>query len=159
MPSWILCSPKPLPPALSKVRTWTAIRSASSLLNLMGRETVGTVGNAGAAALIADVRQNWNRPLSHEILGRWQSMVIVEQFTSRVTRGAYRNSPEPMQIISGRSVVHYEAPPADQVPAEMQRFLDWYNSGSPVTGSGEVLPGPVRAAVAHIMVRAYPSLR
>ena len=150
MPSWILCSPKPLPPALSKVRTWTAIRSASSLLNLMGRETVGTVGNAGAAALIADVRQNWNRPLSHEILGRWQSMVIVEQFTSRVTRGAYQNSPEPMQIISGRSVVHYEAPPADQVPAEMQRFLDWYNSGSPVTGSGEVLPGPVRAAVAHI---------
>ena len=129
----------------------------SSLLNLMGRETVGTVGNAraaGAAALIVDVRQNWSRPLSHEILGRWQSMVIVEQFTSRVTRGAYRNSPEPMQIISGRSigrsVVHYEAPPADQVPAEMQRFLDWYNSGSPVTGSGEVLPGPVRAAVAHI---------
>ena len=120
----------------------------SSLLNLMGRETVGTVGNAraaGAAALIVDVRQNWNRPLSHEILGRWQSMVIVEQFTSRVTRGAYRNSPEPMQIISGRSVVHYEAPPADQVLGEMQRFLDWYNSGSPVTGSGEVLPGPVRA--------------
>lgn len=76
----------------------------SSLLNLMGRETVGTVGNAGAAALIVDVRQNWNRPLSHEILGRWQSMVIVEQFTSRVTRGAYRNSPGPMQIISGRSI-------------------------------------------------------
>lgn len=76
----------------------------SSLLNLMGRETVGNAGAAGAAALIVDVRQNWNRPLSHEILGRWQSMVIVEQFTSRVTRGAYRNSPEPMQIISGRSI-------------------------------------------------------
>jgi hypothetical protein len=79
----------------------------SSLLNLIGRETANTGSDdkaAGAAALIVDVRQHWDQPLSHEMLGRWQSMVVVEQFISNVTRGAYRNSPEPMQIISGRYI-------------------------------------------------------
>ncbi len=130
----------------------------SSLLNLIGRVTANTGSDdkaAGAAALIVDVRQHWDQPLTHEMLGRWQSMVVVEQFISNVTRGAYRNSPEPMQIISGRYIgqphtVHYEAPPAEEVPAEMERFLDWYNSTSPVTGKKEKLPGPIRAAVAHV---------
>ncbi len=130
----------------------------SSLLNLVGREIVSAGSDdkaAGAAAQIVDVRRNWDQPLSHEMLGRWQSMVVVEQFTSNVMRGAYRNSPEPMQIISGRYIgqphtVHYEAPPTSKVPAEMERFLDWYNSTSPVTGDNEDLPGPVRAAVAHV---------
>lgn len=130
----------------------------SSLLNLIGHKAVSPGSDdkaAGAAALIVDVRQNWDQPLSHETLGRWQSMVVVEQFTSNVMRGAYRNSPEPMQIISGRYIgqpytVHYEAPPAGEVPAEMERFLDWYNSTSPVNGQGEDLPGPIRAAVAQV---------
>ena len=42
------------------------------------------------------------------------------------------------------------APPAGEVPAEMERFLDWYNSTSPVNGEGEDLPGPIRAAVAQL---------
>ena len=123
----------------------------SSLLMHFGR-AVGA-GNpddraAGATDLIVAVRRNWNLPLSHETLGRWQSRVIVEQPTSTVMRGAYRNRPEPTQIVSGRSIgrpqtVHYEAPPAADVPAEMERFLDWYN------GRSMDLPGPVRAAVAH----------
>lgn len=103
---------------------------------------------AGATELIVDVRRNWHRPLSHEILGHWQSLVVVDRLASTIMRGAYRNDPEPMQIVSGRYVgrprtVHYEAPPAADVPAEMERFLDWYN------GSLN-LAGPVRAAVAHV---------
>ena len=103
----------------------------------------------GATELIVDVRRNWHRPLSHEMLGHWQSLVVVDRITNMIMRGVYRNHPEPMQIVSGRyagrpRIVHYEAPPAAEVLAEMERFLDWYNGGS-----GD-LPGPVRAAVAHV---------
>ena len=125
----------------------------SSLLAHFGRvvgDTRHTNYKASAAAeLIVSVRRNWNRPLSHEMLGDWQSLVVVDQITALVMRGAYRNHPEPMQIVSGGSLsqpgrVHYEAPPSAAVPAEMDRFLDWYN------GSAPDLPGPVRAAVAHV---------
>ena len=46
----------------------------------------------------------------------------------------------------------HEALPAGEVLAEMERFLDWYNSTSisPVNGEGEDLPGPIRAAVAQL---------
>lgn len=79
----------------------------------------------------------------------------MAQFTSNVARGAYRNSPEPMQIISGRypgrpHTVHYEAPPAAEAPTAMQRFLDWHNRISPLTGERRAPPGPIRAAVARV---------
>jgi Fic family protein len=59
---------------------------------------------------------------------------------------AYRSHREPMQIVSGsvgREKVHYEAPPSRAVPAEMKRFLKWFNEGSE--------PDPlVRAALSHL---------
>ena len=124
----------------------------SSLLRYFGEVVSGHHHDdraAGATELIVDVRRNWHRPLSHETLGHWQSLVVVDRLTSTIMRGAYRNDPEPMQIVSGRYVgrprtVHYEAPPAADVPAEMGRFLDWYN------GDSASLAGPVRAAVAHV---------
>ena len=104
---------------------------------------------AGATELMIDVRRRWHRPLSHETLGDWQSLVVVHQITSTIMRGVYRNHPEPIQIVSGRYVgrprmVHYEAPPSADVPGEMTRFLDWYN------GDSRDLAGPIRAAVAHV---------
>ncbi|MEJ1368381.1 MAG: Fic family protein [Candidatus Sedimenticola sp. (ex Thyasira tokunagai)] len=127
----------------------------SSLLSMIGIDTASDsqdVKAKGAAALMVDVREHWDHPLSAELLGNWQSCVIADQITSNVMRGAYRNADEAMQIISGRIGdynIHYEAPPAADVPAEMERFIDWYNATSPVTGDGS-LPGPIRAAVAHV---------
>lgn len=126
----------------------------SSLMAHFGRVVSGAGHDsnkaAAAADLIVDVRRNWRQPLSHETLGRWQSLIVVDQITSLVTRGAYRNQPEPMRIVSGIRAgrpgrIHYEAPPAADVPAEMERFLTWYNRSLE-----EELPGPVRAAVAHV---------
>jgi len=98
-----------------------------------------------------DVRQNWQPSLTHELLGKWQSMAVPElRYTSM--RGAYRNDPSPMQIVSGpygREQVHYEAPPATRVPDEMTRFLDWYNQTSPLNGDKKV-PGIARAGIAHL---------
>jgi len=129
----------------------------ASLLQLMAQDTVAPRHQdekaAGAAALMVDVRQHWAEPLDDALLGRWQSMVVVHQPLSLVMRGLYRNAPEPMRIVSGvygRQRIDYEAPPAARVYEEMGRLLDWYNQTNPLTaGPAEVIPGPVRAAIAH----------
>jgi Fic family protein len=56
-----------------------------------------------------------------------------------------------MQVVSGRigaPKVHFEAPPSKQVPAEMKRFITWFNSTGPQTS--EPLPAITRAGIAHL---------
>ena len=126
----------------------------SSLLAMIASDTLPDHSDqkaAGAALLLVDVRQNWQTPLTHELLGRWQSMAVPEQRYTSILRGAYRNDPSAMQIVSGpygREKVHYEAPPAARVPEEMKRFIDWYNQTSPVDGEKKI-PGLARAGIAH----------
>ena len=128
----------------------------SSLLSLITSDTLPDISDhkaAGAASLLVDVRKNWQQTsLTHELLGKWQSMAVPEQRYTTVLRGAYRNDPSPMQIVSGpygRDKVHYEAPPATQVPEEMARFIDWYNKIRPSKGDKKI-PGIVRAGIAHL---------
>ncbi|MBV2094559.1 MAG: Fic family protein [Candidatus Thiodiazotropha sp.] len=127
----------------------------SSLLSLITSETLP--GNtdqkaAGAASLLVDVRKNWRSSLKGELLGKWQSMAVTEQRYTSIVRGAYRNDPSPMQIVSGpygREKVHYEAPPAIQVPDKMAKLIDWYNQTSPL-GGDKAIPGIARAGIAHL---------
>jgi Fic family protein len=102
--------------------------------------------------LLEDVRKNWQTTLTHDLLGKWQSMAVPEQRYTPILRGAYRNDPSPMQIVSGpygREKVHYEALPATQVPDEMAKLLGWYNQPSPLNGDQEIL-GIARAGIAHL---------
>lgn len=58
-----------------------------------------------------------------------------------------------MQIVSGpigQYKVHFEAPAAKNVQREMVRFLYWYNSTNPKKQAAPEIPGPIRAAVAHL---------
>ena len=127
----------------------------SSLLSLITSDTLSDNSDqkaAGAASLLVDVRKNWQTSLTHELLGKWQTMAVPEQRYTPVLRGAYRNDPSPMQIVSGpygREKVHYEAPPSAQVPEEMARFIDWYNTISP-SKSDRRMPGIARAGIAHL---------
>lgn len=127
----------------------------SSLLALVTSDTLPDNSDqkaAGAAMLLVDVRKNWQASLTHDLLGKWQSMTVPEQRYTSVLRGAYRNNPSPMQIVSGpygREKIHYEAPPAIQVPDEMARFIDWYNQTSSLNGSKKV-SGIARAGIAHL---------
>ena len=127
----------------------------SSLLSLMTSDTLPDNSDqkaAGAAMLLVDVRKNWQTSLTHELLGKWQSMAVPEQRYTSLLRGAYRNDPSPMQIVSGpygREKVHYEALPATQVPDEMAKLIDWYNQTSPLSGD-KTIPGIVRAGIAHL---------
>ena len=122
----------------------------SSLLAHFGKavartKTTDDLKAAGAASLIVETRRNWDRPLTHEMLGAWQTMAIPEARSSLVLRGAYRESA--VEIVGGfpgRHTVHYVAPPASRVPAEMERFLEWYNA------DGVDMEGPIRASIAHL---------
>lgn len=123
----------------------------SSLLSLMVSANNSDRSAAGAASLLVGVRRQCQIPLTHDLLGKWQSMVVPQRRYTPVLRGVYRSDPSPMQIVSGpygREKVHYEAPPATRVPDEMRRFIDWYNK----TGSAKAdkIRGIVRAGTAHL---------
>jgi Fic family protein len=127
----------------------------SSLLSLITSDTLPDNSDqkaAGAALLLVDVRKNWQTALTHDLLGKWQSMAIPEQRYTPILRGAYRNDPSPMQIVSGpygREKVHYEAPPAARVPDEMVKLIEWYKQTSPLSGD-KIIPGIARAGIAHL---------
>ncbi|MET0106566.1 MAG: Fic family protein, partial [Sedimenticola sp.] len=127
----------------------------SSLLSLITSDTIPANTDqkaAGAASLLVDVRKNWQTSLTHDLLGKWQSMAVPEQRYTPILRCVYRNDPSPMQIVSGpygREKIHYEAPPAAHVPDEMARFIDWYNQISP-SKDENTKPGIVRAGIAHL---------
>lgn len=100
---------------------------------------------AGAASLIVDVRSKYRQPLTHEILGRWQTMAIPTHRSHKHERGAYRDTS--VFIVSGpmgNETVHYQALPANAVYSHMNGFLDWYN------GESLGMSGPIRAAIAHL---------
>ena len=79
-------------------------------------------------------------------------MVVTQQRYTPILRGAYRNGLSPMQIVSGpygREQAHYEAPPAIQVPNEMQRLIRWYNQTC-LLGRGKERNAITRAGIAHL---------
>ena len=127
----------------------------SSLLSLIASDMLPEntdQKSAGAASLLVDVRKKWQTPLTHELLGKWQSMAVPEQRYTSLLRGTYRNDPSPMQIVSGsygREKVHYEAPPAARIPDEMTRFIDWYNQTSQLDENRR-LAGIAKAGIAHL---------
>ncbi len=98
------------------------------------------------AQLLCDVYESFNKPLSHEMLWHWHSMLFEN--TSHISDcGKYRTHVEPMQIVSHRydsPRVFFEAPPSLRVHAEMTAFIDWFNSAA----KSESILG--RAAIAHV---------
>ncbi len=57
-----------------------------------------------------------------------------------------------MQVVSGavgHEQVQFEAPPSSRIPAEMARFIQWFNDTMP-GGSKEIRKAAVRSAIAHL---------
>jgi len=104
----------------------------------------------GAADLMVDVRNTYREPISEKKLFSWHRMILSGP--RRVTVGAWRTHEEPMQIISGpvgKRKVHFEAPPSEKVPGEMERFLNWFNKTTP-GGREEINNLILRSAIAHL---------
>jgi len=104
----------------------------------------------GVAELMLDVRSSFVEPLSEEKLFAWHQMLMKGNRMVQV--GSWRAHEEPMRVVSGpidREKIHYEAPPSDQVPAEMKAFIKWFNVSA--AGGKDVIVSPlVRSAVAHL---------
>lgn len=107
---------------------------------------------AGISSLILEVRDRYSERLTEDMLHHWHRLVLPEGLGSdwrgkAPLLGQWRTHKEPMQIVSGtidNPAVHFEAPPSDRVPAEMDRFLVWFNDDS------LDWPGIARAAIAHL---------
>lgn len=103
----------------------------------------------GVAKMMLQLYQDVETPLTHETLFAWHQLVMNERHDIEQV-GGYRQHTEPMQIVSGYShapKVHYEAPPAQHLHHEMERFIQWFNQSSPQ--GTHPLPALERASVAH----------
>lgn len=104
----------------------------------------------GAAELMINVRESLKEPLSKDMLFLWHSMIM--KGSKGINIGQWRTHSEPMQVISGsigKEKVHFEAPPSNLVPGEMNRFIYWFNETVP-RGPLEIQKAPIHAAIAHV---------
>jgi Fic family protein len=103
----------------------------------------------GVVEMLLDATLNHAQPLTVERLKGWQAALFPTGYSGihKIVVGDWRGGPEPMQVVSGRpgkERVHFVAPPASRVPAEMDQFLHWWS------GESNDLAGMIRAAVGHL---------
>jgi len=125
----------------------------SSIARKLGIEIGGYVSVGrdveGIVEMMIDATRNFDRPLTRERLFDWHAALFPTGRTGmqKITVGAWRPaSAGPMQVVSGavgNERVHFEAPSADRLDAEMRHFLDWFEEGE---GTDPVL----RAGIAHL---------
>ena len=104
----------------------------------------------GVSEMMVRLYRSFEEPLEEAALCSWHESLMHDRQELGVI-GQYRTHAEPMQIVSGRvhdPSVHFEAPPSSSVPAEMARFVEWFNRTAP-SGS-EPLPALTRAGIAHL---------
>lgn len=99
----------------------------------------------GIVSVELDATHNYKQPLSEERLLNWHSELFPPQQRRlyQIDVGKYRT--HAMQVVSGnmgRERIHYQAPDAQRVPQEMQRFMQWFNDDN-------ISASPLKAAIAH----------
>ncbi|HMN85948.1 MAG TPA: Fic family protein [Bauldia sp.] len=103
----------------------------------------------GGVEMILDATGNYREPLTGERLFAWHAALFPTGRSGmrRIAVGGWRDDASgPMQVVSGagqREPIHFEAPKADRIEAEMHTFLGWFD--------GEQKIDPViKAGVAHL---------
>jgi len=126
----------------------------SSIARRLGIDIGGMV-NAdrhveGVVEMMLDATQHFDQPLTDERLYGWHAALFPTGRSGmhKIVVGAWRdNLPhDPMQVVSGpmgKETIHYEAPAAELLPDEMNKFLQWFNE---TTKTDPVL----KAAIAHL---------
>ena len=109
------------------------------------------------AAVVLDATRGFDRPLTAARLFGWHGALFPDGRRGRhpITVGGWRTDEHGRMIVASgppdREIVHFEAPHAREVPAEMDRFLRWFED--PADGTDPVL----KAALAHIwFVTVHP---
>lgn len=113
------------------------------------RRHVGATEQAIADVMV-DLYRSFAEPLSDDTLFAWHRMLTANRRDLNDI-GSYRHHEAAMQIVSGSiqaPKVHFEAPPSAAVPAEMSRFIAWFNRTGP--DGATPLPPLTRAGIAHL---------
>ena len=110
----------------------------------------------GVVEMVLDATTHRDRPITAERLFGWHAALFPTGYSgrTRLTIGAWRtDSAGPMQVVSGgygRERVHFEAPPAARLDAEMRGFLAWVDADA-------AEPALVKAGLAHLwFVTVHP---
>lgn len=110
----------------------------------------------GVVEMVLDATANCAAPVTRARLFGWHAGLFPTGYSGidKIAVGAWRDdSNGHMQVVSGpieRRRVHFEAPPAARLEAEMSRFLDWINRDT-----GE--PLLLKAGLAHLwLVTLHP---
>ncbi|ACO48034.2 Fic family protein [Deinococcus deserti] len=129
-----------------------AAQVRSSIAQRLGMDVAGLPPAArhveGVVEMLLDATGRFGAPLDAERLFGWHSALFPTGRSNlrRIIVGGWRDDREgPMMVLSGpldRQRVHFEAPAAERVPHEMDRFLTWFDTAQ--------LDPVVRAAVAHL---------
>lgn len=104
----------------------------------------------GVVTMLLDATQHAAQPLTTERLFDWHGALFPTGRSGlrRLMVGAWRTDARgPMRAVSGRpedETIHFEASAAERVPAEMARFLAWFNEPT------SELDPVVKAALAHL---------
>lgn len=103
----------------------------------------------GVVEMMLDATQNFKSELTDDRLFGWQASLFPtgRSGMSKIIVGAWRDEKSgPMQVVSGpigREKVHYEAPAAGRLDAEMKSFLEWFNAEDDTDPI-------IKAALAHL---------
>jgi Fic family protein len=90
----------------------------------------------GVVDMVLDATTHHSTTVTRERLFSWHAALFPTGHSGlfRVKVAGWRDDARgPMQVVSGRlsrERVHFQAPPADRLDAEMNRFLDWLNHAS-----------------------------
>lgn len=102
----------------------------------------------GVVEMMLDATQNFARPLTTQRMKGWQAALFPSGHSGlrKITAGDWRDDAlGPMQVVSNTARgehVHFEAPPAERLPAEMDQFLTWFEAKAPNS--------LIRAGLAHL---------
>ena len=115
----------------------------------------------GVVDMVLDATRGHNIPLTTERLFGWHAAMFPTGYSSltKIRVGQWRDDAQgPMQVVSGpmhRQKVHYEAPPAALLDAEMGNFLNWFSMDNLSVDSQD--DPVVKAGLAHLwFVTVHP---
>lgn len=108
----------------------------SSIARRLGMDIGGLVpadrNVDGVVEMMVNATSNHTEPLTAERLFAWHAALFPtgRSGMNPIIVGNWRTDADgPMQVVSGpigKQNVHYEAPPAERLPEEMEKFLTWF---------------------------------
>jgi Fic family protein len=99
--------------------------------------------------MVLDATSNYQEPLSQARLFAWHTALFPTggSLLTPITIGNWRNDLNgPMQVVSGaigKERIHFEAPSAGVLNAEISRFIQWANEKNDI-------PPIIKAGIAHL---------